>query len=194
MPRGGAAFDVERIEEGRGFAALAITGKNARALFAHEPGGHRWQRVPPNEKRGRVHTSTVTVAVLDVDDSAPSTIRERDVRFEEYQGSGAGGQHRNKTMSCIQAIHVPTGIEARAESERSQHQNKRIALAVLSARVQQREKARVDCERARERREQVGSGQRGDKVRTVRVQDGVVTCERTGRRTRLREYLRGDLS
>jgi peptide chain release factor 1 len=129
-------------------------------------------------------------------DEAPANRRPldpRDVVIETYKGSGPGGQHRNKTESCARAVHVPTGIEAKSESERSQHQNKQYALSTLAARVAQHESQVRAHALAHVRRAQVGTGQRGDKVRTVRVQDGVVTCERTGRKVRLREYERGDL-
>jgi peptide chain release factor 1 len=166
-------------------------------LIATEPGGHRWQRVPPNEKRGRVHTSTVTVVVLDVSEAASSgqkhVLDMRDVAIETYRGSGPGGQHRNKTESCARATHRPTGLEAKSESERSQHQNIQYALATLAARVRDHERNLARARAALVRKEQAGTGQRGDKVRTIRVQDGVVTCERTGRKHRLKEYLRGDL-
>jgi peptide chain release factor 1 len=163
-------------------------------LLRTEPGGHRWQRVPPNERRGRVHTSTVTVAILDEPARVDDVMEPRDVAMDTYSGSGPGGQHRNKTANCVRAVHTPTGIEAKSESERSLEQNRRIAMATLAARVRAFRQATLQAERARERRGQVGSGERGDKVRTVRAQDGVVTCERTGRRARLRDYLRGDLS
>ena len=136
----------------------------------------------------------MTVAVLEESARTAATLAPGDVRYEFYKGSGAGGQHRNKTESCVRAVHVPTGIDARAEGERSQHQNKRHALAALAAKVAREKKRADDDEAARARRRQVGSGQRGDKVRTVRVQDGVVTCERTGKKARLKDYLRGDLA
>ena len=161
--------------------------------MATEPGGHRWQRVPPNEKRGRTHTSTVTVAVIDAAVVVAAALDLRDVRFEFYRGSGPGGQHRNKTESCVRAVHCPTGYEARSESERSQHHNKRYALEALAGRVQQGMLNAAAAEQAKTRRAQVGTGQRGDKVRTIRTQDGIVTCERTGRKCRLKEYLRGEL-
>lgn len=137
----------------------------------------------------------MTVAVLEERAAAIAklALNMRDVVIETYRGSGPGGQHRNKTESCARALHVPTGIEAKSESERSQHQNKQYALAALAARVAQHEREQRSLQQASVRRAQVGSGQRGDKVRTIRVQDGVVTCERTGRKSRLKEYLRGEL-
>lgn len=118
----------------------------------------------------------------------------RDVRVDTYVGSGSGGQHRNKTASCVRCTHDPTGIVTRSESERSQHVNRANALAALAAKLAQRRSQEASAGRSSTRKAQVGSGMRGDKVRTVRTQDGVVTDHRSGRKTRLKEYLRGDLS
>lgn len=162
----------------------------------HESGGHRFQRVPPSEKRGRIHTSTITVAVFDEDADVDTkdAIARKDVDEKTTKGSGAGGQHRNKTESCVVVTHRPTGVSVRCESQRSQHQNRALAWALLRERV-----AALDADRRRQqrddvRRQQVGSGMRGDKVRTIRMQDGVVTCERSGRKTSWRAYARGDWS
>lgn len=186
-------FDAVELERRTGAVAVRLTGQGARRLIETEPGGHRWQRVPPTEKRGRVHTSTVTVAVLDEPTTIDKALNRADVDVYRYKGSGAGGQHRNTTESAVRCVHRPTGLEARSESERSQHVNLDMAMAVLAARVLAYERDVVMGSRANVRRQQVGSGQRGDKVRTIREQDGVVTCERTGRRSRLVDYLRGDL-
>ena len=181
------------LEQRPGFVALRLTGRGATALLRTEPGGHRWQRVPPGEKRGRVHTSTITVAVLQELDDEEVQLILADVDFDTYGGSGPGGQNRNKVMNCVRAVHRPTGLAAKSESERSLRQNKALALAVLAARVREAARRRVESERSSARRQQVGSGQRGDKIRTIRTQDGVVTCERTHRKGRLKDYLRGDL-
>lgn len=158
-----------------------------------EGGGHRWQRVPPNEKRGRVHTSTVTVAVLPEPSAGAVQVRERDVEWKATRGSGPGGQHRNKTDSAVQVRHVPTGIIVRAESERSQHQNRATAMEILRARIAAAEATQLANRRNDERRAQTGSGMRGDKVRTIRCQDGQVSDHRTGARVPLREFMRGEL-
>jgi peptide chain release factor 1 len=171
---------------------LCIEGRGAAALFASEAGGHRWQRVPPTEKRGRVQTSTITVAVLEEPRHVDLTIRPEDVDIETMRGSGAGGQHRNKTDSAVRAKHRPTGIEVRCESERSQHRNRELALKVLAARVADQNRTAVDGARAADRRRQVGSGMRGCKVRTIRVQHDMVVDHRTGRQWALKQYLRGD--
>jgi len=188
----GGVFDVALVEERSGFSSLLISGRGAAALFAGEPGGHRWQRVPETERRGRVHTSTVTVAVLSEATHGDVVLREDDVDIETMRGSGAGGQHRNKTDSAVRAHHRPTGIEVRCESERSQHRNRELAMRVLAARVADAARTVVQGDRAADRRRQVGSGMRGDKRRTIRVQDGHVTDHVDGRTWRFKSYERGD--
>jgi peptide chain release factor 1 len=170
---------------------VVFEGRGARRLFAAEAGGHRWQRVPPTEKRGRVHTSTVTVAVLDPEVRAEEEIDEHDVDIVTTTGTGPGGQHRNKTQSCVIATHRATGLKVRVDM-RSQHQSKAMALRILAARVRDLAREAAQTGRAAERRLQVGSGMRGDKIRTYRTQDDRVTDHRDGRTFRLSAWMRGD--
>ena len=172
---------------------LRAEGKRAADVFRHEPGGHRCQRIPPNEKRGRVHTSTVTVAVLPEVEERDFRIDPRDLDIKTCRGSGAGGQHRNVTDSAVQVKHIPTGLIVRCEAERSQGQNKERALALLRTRLAAAASERATDSRADSRRTQVGSGMRGDKVRTYRWQDDTVTDHQTGKRATLRRVLRGEL-
>jgi peptide chain release factor 1 len=167
-------------------------GRGAAALFAGEVGGHRWQRIPPGEKRGRVHSSTITVAVMSEPSAGELVIDPADLEWSTCRASGSGGQHLQKTDSSVQVVHRPTGVTVRIQSERSQHRNRATALAELRARLAAAERAQVAAARARERRDQIGSGMRGDKRRTVRYQDAVVTDHLTGRTWRLRDYLRGE--
>lgn len=187
----GGVFDVALVEERSGFLSFQASGKGAQALFAHEAGGHRWQRIPPTEKRGRVQTSTVTVAVMK--EPAPSELHidERDIEWQTCRGSGAGGQHRNKTETAVQMTHVPTGVRVRVENERSQSMNRETAMRVLRTRVLQQRQAATTKARDEDRRRQVGSGERGDKVRTIRAQDGQVTDHRSGQQIRYKDYIRG---
>lgn len=148
--------------------------------------------MPPNDKRGRVQTSTVTVAVLEEPREADLRIEERDIEWSTCRGSGAGGQHRNVTNSAVQMKHIPTGIRVRVENERSQHQNRDTALRVLRARIHEARAAAATSERADSRRQQVGSGMRGDKVRTIREQDGQVTDHRSNCQIRYKDYVRGN--
>lgn len=179
------------LDERAGLAVLRAAGRGAGALFAGEVGGHRWQRVPPTEKRGRVHSSTITVAVLPVPTEAELVIRADDLDWSTCRASGKGGQALQKTDSAVQVTHRPSGISVRCESERSQHHNRLAALAALRARLAADLRARATAARARVRRDQIGSGMRADKRRTVRVQDGAVVDHLTGRTWRLRDYQRG---
>ena len=171
---------------------MRVTGGGAEHLFRDEAGGHRWQRVPPSDKRGRVQTSTVTVAVLREPTEVEVVIAERDIEWTACRGSGAGGQNRNKTNSAVQLRHLPSGVMVRCEGERSQHQNRRTAMALLRAKLWEARQTAADGAAAADRRAQVGSGQRGDKRRTVREQEGQVVDHVTGRRWRLRDYIRGE--
>lgn len=162
-------------------------------MFAAEAGGHRWQRVPPNEKRGRVHSSTITIAALAEPREHELRIPPQDLEESFMRGSGAGGQHRNKTDSAVRLRHLPTGIEVRCEAERSQSRNRELAMSELRARVAAAARGSAAAERDVERRRQVGSGQRGDKRRTIRAQDDHVVDHVDGRTWRLRAYLRGEI-
>lgn len=169
-----------------------MTGSGARDVFRNEGGGHRWQRIPPTEKRGRVQTSTVTVAVLDPDAIAGVALNHADVEITTTRGSGPGGQNRNKTESCVVAVHRPTGLTVRIDNERSQHQNRATAYKLLAARLYEAERERAFNERVKDRKSQVGSGMRGDKVRTYRTQDDQVNDHRTGQRWRLKDWVKGE--
>jgi peptide chain release factor 1 len=171
---------------------LQITGADAVDVFRDEAGGHRWQRVPPTEKRGRVQTSTVTVAVLPEPVASAVVIQDRDLDWKFCRASGHGGQHLQKTDSAVQLTHKPTKIMVRCQNERSQYHNKIAALAVLRARLWDRQRASEQSGRAADRRQQVGSGMRGDKRRTIRVRDGVVTDHVLNRQWPLGKYLNGD--
>lgn len=162
-------------------------------MFAHESGGHRWQRVPPNERHGRVHTSTITVAILREPTAAEVEIRDDDLEWSTCRGSGAGGQHRNKTESAVIVKHGPSGVSVRCESERSQRQNRATALGLLRARLLAAKEAATTAAYNAGRRDQLGSGMRGDKRRTVQMQNGLVVDHVRERRVEVRTYLRGDL-
>jgi peptide chain release factor 1 len=167
------------------------SGPGARELFCGETGGHRFQRVPPNERRGRVHSSTITVAVLDEEAEHELVILNEDLAWATCRAPGKGGQHVNKTDSAVQLTHLPTGFQVRSHEERSQLQNRLAALRKLREHLSRTRRVEAAAARAAERRDQVGSGMRGDKRRTVREQDGVVVDHETGRTWRLRDYVRG---
>lgn len=181
------------LDQRPGFLLFRAEGPDAAACFANEAGGHRWQRVPPNDKRGRVQTSTVTVAVLEEVPEAKVALGAGEVQVRYTRGSGPGGQARNKTESCVVATHLPTGITVRVDTERSQKQNLAFARALLRSRLAQRQSGALASERNAARRGQIGSGMRGDKRRTVRCQDGLVVDHVLGRRLRLDAYEKGCL-
>lgn len=189
-PRG--VFDAAIVSDRPGVVILQVTGPGAEQVFKDEAGGHRWQRIPPNEKRGRVHTSTVTVAVLREPSQSEVVVRDCDVEWQAIRGSGAGGQNRNKVSSAVQLWHKATGIMVRCEAERSQFQNRNTAMALLRARLLEIKESAAQGNEAASRRAQLGCGARGDKRRTVREQDDQVNDHITGRRWRLKDYLRGD--
>lgn len=188
----GGVFDCDILEERAGLCVLRVTGRGAAETFKDEAGGHRWQAVSPTDKKGRVHTSTITVAVLPEATEAQVQLDERDLEWQTCRGSGAGGQHRNVTASAYQVKHVPTGIIVRAENERSQHLNKQFALETLRARLWERKQNQLDGARSDIRKRQVGSGMRGDKRRTIRTQDDSVVDHESGRTWRYKDYIRGN--
>lgn len=163
------------------------------ALFFNESGGHRWQRIPPTEKKGRVQTSTVTVAVLTEPTDIDVNLNISDCDIKTTRGSGPGGQHRNVTDTCVQITHKQSGIQVRAEDNRSQHINKENALQLLRLKLIQRERDIIVSNRDETRKNQVGSGMRGDKVRTVQEQNDRVTNHSNGKTMRLKMYLRGNI-
>lgn len=189
----GGGFDYEVVEQRPGIIIFRVSGRGAARAFAREAGGHRWQRVPKTEKRGRRQTSTVTVAVLREPTEVEVRLDPKDLDIRTCRGSGAGGQHRNRTESAVQVTHTPTGIQVRCESERSQHQNKETALGVLRARLLEAKQHSSARARDNKRRNQVGSGMRGDKIRTVAVHRDQVTDHQTGKQIAVKDYLRGNL-
>jgi peptide chain release factor 1 len=188
----GGVFSYEVLTARPGLIIFKAAGKQAAAAFKDESGGHRWQRVPPTEKKGRRQTSTITVAVLSVPRESELRIPPGDLDWKTCRGSGAGGQHRNVTDSAVQLTHLPTGISIRCESERSQHYNRASALEMLRAKLLEAQRTQASGSRAANRRAQLGSGMRADKRRTIRVQDGTVTDHILGRKWPLKDYLRGN--
>jgi peptide chain release factor 1 len=162
------------------------------ALLLKESGGHRWQRIPPANPKGQVHTSTVTVAVFELKPQAQFVLRDEDIEIQTTMDSGPGGQHRNKTESCVVMIHKPTGLSAKS-AEKSQHYNRRKAREILEERVAAFTANKAAMAEASNRKAQVGSGMRGDKIRTYRVRDDIVTDHRTGKKARLQDVMNGRL-
>lgn len=159
---------------------FTLDGAGAYARMKFESGVHRVQRVPETESGGRVHTSTVTVAVLPEVDDVEFELDRDDLRIDTFRSSGAGGQHINKTSSAIRITHLPTGMVVECQDQRSQLQNKEKALQVLRSRLYQQKVAEQQSEVAAQRRSQVGSGMRNERIRTYNFPQGRVTDHRIG--------------
>ncbi len=171
-----------------------VTGKGVYSRLKFESGVHRVQRVPDTESSGRIHTSTATVAVLPVVEDVEIEINPADIKMEVFRASGAGGQHVNKTSSAVRLIHVPTGMVAECQTERSQTQNREYAMRLLKSRLYEVEKQKRDSELANERKSQVGTGDRSEKIRTYNYPQGRITDHRIGFSIfQMENFLNGDL-
>lgn len=175
-------------------AVLLIEGKGAYSRFKHESGVHRVQRVPATEASGRIHTSTVTVAVMPEVEEVDVQIDPKDLKIDTFCSSGAGGQSVNTTYSAVRITHIPTGIVVSCQDERSQLKNRNKAMRNLRARIVEAEKEKQDSEIAQQRKSQVGTGDRSEKVRTYNFAQNRVTDHRIGLSLhRLDQVLEGDL-
>ena len=173
---------------------LTVEGEGAYSRLKFESGVHRVQRVPETESQGRVHTSTATVAVLPEAQEVELELDPADLQIDVFRSSGAGGQKVNKTSSAIRVTHLPTGMVVECQDERSQYKNKDKALKVLRSRLLEIERARQDAEIAGERRSQVGTGDRSERIRTYNYPQGRVSDHRIGLTLyKIEQILNGDL-
>lgn len=174
--------------------SFMVEGNGAYSRLKFESGTHRVQRIPQTESGGRIHTSAATVAVLPEADDVEIDINPNDLQIDTFRSSGAGGQHINKTSSAIRITHIPTGMVVECQDERSQYKNKDKALKVLKSRLLQKEQEKHDAAIAADRKSQVGSGDRSEKIRTYNFPQSRVTDHRIGLTLyRLEEILNGDL-
>jgi peptide chain release factor 1 len=177
---------------------LRVEGDGANGVYGrlrYESGGHRVQRVPATESQGRIHTSACTVAVMPEPDEAEAiTLNPADLRIDTFRASGAGGQHVNKTDSAIRITHLPTGLVAECQDDRSQHRNKAKAMAVLQARLRDKEAGERAAKEAATRKSLVGSGDRSDRIRTYNFPQGRLTDHRINLTLyKLQQVMDGDL-
>ncbi|MBQ1250265.1 MAG: PCRF domain-containing protein, partial [Clostridia bacterium] len=174
--------------------SFLVEGKGAWARFKYESGGHRVQRVPVTDSSGRIQTSAATVAVLPEAEEVDIDINPADLQIDTYRSGGAGGQHVNKTESAIRITHIPTGVVVECQDERSQHKNKDRAMKILRSKLYEAEQQRQEAERASERRSQVGSGDRSERIRTYNYPQGRVSDHRINLTLhRLENIMNGDL-
>ena len=171
-----------------------ISGRGAYSKLKYESGVHRVQRIPTTESSGRIHTSAATVAVLPEVDDVELEINENDLRIDVFRASGAGGQHVNMTDSAVRITHIPTGIVASCQDEKSQHKNKEKALKILKARILDQAIQEQNAEIAEERKSQVGSGDRSERIRTYNFPQGRITDHRINMTIhKLDSFLDGDI-
>ena len=174
---------------------FSVSGKGVYSKMKYESGVHRVQRVPETESQGRIHTSTVTVAVLPEVEDIEINIDEKDLRVDTLRSSGAGGQHINKTESCIRLTHLPTGIVVTCQDERSQIKNREKAMKVLKSRLYDYYNSKYEKEYADNRKSLIGTGDRSERIRTYNFPQGRVTDHRIGLTMyNLEEFMAGDIS
>ncbi len=175
-------------------AVLTIAGEGAFSRLKYESGVHRVQRVPTTESGGRIHTSTCTVAVLPEAEDVEVDINPSDLRIDTYRAGGAGGQHVNRTDSAVRMTHLPTGIVVQCQNERSQIQNREMCLRILKSRIYEKYREEADSQYAENRRDQIGTGDRSERIRTYNFPQGRVTDHRLGLTLyKIDEVLDGDL-
>ena len=188
-------INISKSEAG-GFKEVifSVNGSNIYSYLKYESGVHRVQRVPSTETQGRVHTSAATVAVLPEAEEVDVEIKESDLRIDVFRAGGPGGQSVNTTDSAVRITHLPTGVVVSQQDEKSQHKNKAKALKILRARVYESEKRKKDSERSENRKSQIGSGDRSERIRTYNFPQGRVTDHRINLTLhKLEEFLSGEI-
>ena len=187
-------LDISTQAHGYDYISFSVSGDEVYSKMKFESGVHRVQRVPATESKGRVHTSTITVAVLPEQDEIDIKINKADIREDTYRSSGAGGQHVNRTESAVRLTHLPTGIVVACQEGKSQHANRDIAMKMLRAKIWEYEEEKIRSKQASDRKEQVGTGERSEKIRTYNYPQNRVTDHRIGLTlNKLDTIMQGDL-
>ncbi len=187
-------LDISVQPHGYDYISFQISGEEVYSKMKYESGVHRVQRVPATESKGRVHTSTITVAILPELDEIDVKINKADIREDTYRSSGAGGQHVNRTESAVRLTHLPTGIVVACQEGKSQHANRDIAMKMLRAKIWEYEEEKIRSKQASDRKEQVGTGERSEKIRTYNYPQNRVTDHRIGLTlNKLDTIMQGDL-
>lgn len=189
----GTAFELSIIDKQFGFIRLLVEGNNIKKIFQNEIGGHQWHRIPPTESKGRVHTSMVTISVIDFTEDIKFEIDEKDLDWSTTRGSGKGGQNRNKVETVAVVKHKPSGISVRCEVERSQWKNKQLALKILQNKLKNIQEKRQRDELSSLKKEHHGSGERSDKIKTYVVKRNEIINHKTGNKSDLSDWYKGKI-
>lgn len=185
------AFDSIITDCRNGYVSIRIEGENAKKIFEKESGAHQYHRVPPTENRGRVHTSVVKVSVLEIQPITQFQLNSKDIEIKTTRSSGNGGQAINKLETAVIMKHIPTGMVVRCETERSQYQNKMIAYEILQSKLRNSQQREYQSNIDSQRKEQMGTGQRAEKIRTYTLKHNMAIDNRTGEKFCLKDWLKG---
>lgn len=186
-------FNCEIVSDSPGLICWKFSGERVYKLFKKEVGGHRWQRVPPTEKSDRIQTSSVTVSVLKEVNNSKFTLNDDDCKIDNFISSGKGGQHMQKNATAVRITHIPTGLVQICESERSLQRNINQAKKLLAAKLFNELKLKESDKLNRIRSTQIGTGYRGDKIRTVQEKNNKVINHLNNKSCSLKDYLKGKL-
>lgn len=186
-------FKISDLNISPGKIEFVVNGNNVYEAFKNEAGSHRVQRNPPTEKRGRRHTSTITVAILPIYKDVKMSVNPSELEYETFRAGGKGGQNVNKVETAVRLKHKPSGLIVVCQDERKQEQNKKRALKILTARLYAQKLQKCNDKENENRRKQVGFGNRNEKIRTYRFQDNIVVDHIRNKKARLSDFINGNI-